>query len=424
MQPLINRKRKVDDDEPAAVARRLATPGHACTGCHKAKVKCSGNFPCDRCVRKKLECKPHGRNPGRPCKKDAKVKSELQNQHEVDQAEWKGSKPDSWFKKTLRRTLGTAQRCVAPALALLTESLLHEPQQQGMAQPPAHDANTRDLVMGSIQGMISQPLPIDQIMTDARAMIAAPQVNMLNEPQSWLPHQFTNMMQSCAPTFLKVSVNGEHRILHNHAWQGVFRTTQELQYLAQNNMIDSSWHEFPLVPIIACPFERRKLISSLLQDLLKSHTTFDQQGVPIHESDSSTQICVCVNRFNEKFLALIKMRTCLLKQGAIGVQGMTFNVLPSSPHLLAEISNPVAAPVGQQSCNGFENVDFQEDTKDQVDHFDEFAMGGNVDAADMFGSSNPHDSMLNEFMTQAQAPNHAHPIPVHHSKCIPNQSIL
>ena len=161
--------------------------------------------------------------------------------------------------------------------------------------------------------------------------------------------------------------------------------------MARHCMVEPAVIEFPLIPIVACPYERRKLITSLLQDLLKSDTTFDHQGllprcccilavaasslllhlrccciltvaapslslfivavlsssfsvlsiltawcfsgVAIHESDSSSQICVCIDRTMRKFLGLIKMRTCLLKQGAIGVQGMSFVELPPSPHL-------------------------------------------------------------------------------------------
>jgi len=312
--------------------------GHACTGCHKAKVKCNGILPCERCVKKNLVCEPHGRSPGRPCKKQSKdQKSDPDSQVLAATGPkaaqpWKGPNADSWFKRTLRRTIGTAQRYVAPALALLTERFLHESHPQSTHGPV--EEQVHDLVMGSIRGLmrLSGSTP-DEMMTGARALLPSAPGTMLSEPHTWLPDHFLNMMKSSVPTFLKISVLGEHRILHNSAWQNTFHSVEELKLMARHCMVEPAVIEFPLIPIVACPYERRKLITSLLQDLLKSDTTFDHQGVAIHESDSSSQICVCIDRTMRKFLGLIKMRTCLLKQGAIGVQGMSFVELPPSPHL-------------------------------------------------------------------------------------------
>ena len=57
------------------------------------------------------------------------------------------------------------------------------------------------------------------------------------QPHTWLPDHFLNMMKSSVPTFLKISVLGEHRILHNSAWQ-VIRAPQP----------SACYHSHPVAP--------------------------------------------------------------------------------------------------------------------------------------------------------------------------------
>ena len=58
------------------------------------------------------------------------------------------------------------------------------------------------------------------------------------QPHTWLPDHFLNMMKSSVPTFLKISVLGEHRILHNSAWQ-VIRAPQP----------SACYHNHPVAPL-------------------------------------------------------------------------------------------------------------------------------------------------------------------------------
>ena len=46
--------------------------GTTCMGCLRAKVKCSGGTPCDRCSRKGLPCMPRARSRGRPLSEQQK----------------------------------------------------------------------------------------------------------------------------------------------------------------------------------------------------------------------------------------------------------------------------------------------------------------------------------------------------------------